>query len=225
MVKIAVIPARGGSKRIPMKNMVNFDGKPLIHRTIRCALDSNIFDEVIVSTDDPITATFAESIGAVVPGLREIYQDDSTPSSQVTLYELDRFFKRNKYSPDVVFQLMPTCPFRTTDDLHKVNDLLLDDKNRSVVTCASPIGGNIWWSASIEPDLRPIFLFPEKLNTRSQDLPRTYVPNGSIWASNVSVLEKFMSFYNPTLVFCDIPWLSGFDIDTPEDLDIARRLI
>jgi N-acylneuraminate cytidylyltransferase len=84
MVKIAVIPARGGSKRIPKKNMVNFDGTPLIEKTIRCALDSEIFDEVIVSTDDLEIAEFSESIGAFVPGLREIYQDDKTPSSKVT---------------------------------------------------------------------------------------------------------------------------------------------
>lgn len=225
MVNIAVIPARGGSKRIPKKNMVEFDGQPLIAKTIQCALDSKIFDQVIVSTDDIDVAEFAKSMGAYIPGLRGNYFDDNSPASKVTLYELDRFYKGNGNFPNTVFQLMPTCPFRTVEDIETVYQFLSDNENRSVITCHSPVGSNIWWTATLNPNLEPNFLFPENLKKRSQDLPKTFVPNGAIWASKVSTLTQYANFYNPAIVFCEIPWLSGFDIDTPEELDIAKALI
>ena len=224
MVTVAIIPARGGSKRIPKKNMVDFGGFPLIFQAIRFAIDSNMFDQIIVSTDDVDTAEFAEKMGATIPGLREYFNDDSASASNVTIYEIDRYFNNNNYFPEFVYQLMPTCPFRTISDLRSVEQLLENDEDRSVITCHAPVGGNAWWATTIDDNLTPKFLFPEKLDARSQDLPPIYVPNGAIWASKVSVLKKYESFYNPTISFCNIPWLSGFDIDTPEELEIAKSL-
>jgi CMP-N-acetylneuraminic acid synthetase len=225
MVTVAVIPARGGSKRIPKKNMIDFGGFPLIFQTIRTAIDSNMFDQVIVSTDDLDTAEFAEKIGATVPGLRELFNDDEATSSTVTTYEIDRYFKNNNVLPNFVYQLMPTCPFRTINDLRSVERFLANNEDRSVVTCHTLVGGNAWWASTIDHNFAPKFLFPEKLKTGSQDLPPIYVPNGAIWASKVSLLKRYESFYNPAVSFFNIPWLSGLDIDTPEDLEIAQSLI
>ncbi len=225
MVKIAIIPARGGSKRIFRKNMALFDGKPLIHKTIQCALDSHIFDQIIVSTDDLEIAEYSRTLGVMVPDLRSNYFDDAAPVSKVTLYEVERFFRMNNEQPKFVFQLLPTCPFRTVADLESVNHLLREDEDRSIITCNSPMGANLWWAATLETNLKPNFLFPEELKKRSQDLPKTFVPNGAVWASKINILQQYNSFYNPKLVFCEIPWLSGFDIDTPEELEIARTLL
>ena len=117
MSTIAIIPARGGSKRIPRKNVTPFLGKPMISWTIEAALKSGVFENVLVSTDDNEIAEISIESGAQVPFLRENYCDDISPISLATTSALEQAeaFYQTKF--DKVVQLMPNCPLRTSEDI------------------------------------------------------------------------------------------------------------
>ena len=114
---IAIIPARGGSKRIPSKNIIDFDGEPMIAKTINAAIDSNMFDEILVSTDSEEIATVALKYGAEVPFLRSEAADDYTAVSSATLASLKQAedFWRKEFNE--VTQLMANCPLRSADTI------------------------------------------------------------------------------------------------------------
>ena len=114
---LAVIPARGGSRRIPKKNIVDFFDKPLIAWTIQAAIQSNIFDKVIVSTDDQVIANIAIKYGAEVPFLRDNYADDYSTVSDVVCNEVSKLEEELKWKFQTVAQLMPNCPLRNKDDI------------------------------------------------------------------------------------------------------------
>src|SRR5690606_40024071 len=115
--RIAIIPARGGSKRIPHKNITEFCGKPMIAWTIQAAKDSGLFDRVLVSTDDQRIAEVSKTWGAEVPFLRASFADDHTPVSEATASALQQAMNHWQESYASVTQLMANCPLRTADDI------------------------------------------------------------------------------------------------------------
>ena len=115
--RIAVIPARGGSKRIPKKNVIDFMGKPMISWSIEAALDSGLFDSVLVSTDCQDIADIALKYGADVPFLRSEYADDHSTVSQATRSALKQLKKVNGKNYDTVVQLMANCPIRSSANI------------------------------------------------------------------------------------------------------------
>ncbi|MEO9528638.1 MAG: acylneuraminate cytidylyltransferase family protein, partial [Roseibium sp.] len=121
---IAIIPARGGSKRIPRKNLAPFHGEPLIAWTIRAALESEHCDAVWVSTDDPEIARVSESYGAIAPKLRDKYSDDFTTVSQATAYALSQAEEHLGTTFENVIQLLPSCPLRNSAHIGTVFDKL-----------------------------------------------------------------------------------------------------
>ena len=131
---IAVIPARGGSKRIPRKNIKLFDGKPIIAHTVEAALQSRLFSQVVVSTDSEEIALLAEQYGAEVPFLRDArLADDVTPVSAATVdvvQRLDATEDRFAY----VCQLMPNCPLRSAEDIAKSYTQLLSTDSDSQIS-------------------------------------------------------------------------------------------
>jgi N-acylneuraminate cytidylyltransferase len=222
--QIAIIPARGGSKRINRKNIVDFYGKPLLAWTIGAALQIGEFDRVVVSTDDPEVAEIAKEHGASVPFLRKRYADDQSPVSLATIGTLEQLREVSGEDYDVVVQLMPNCPLRDHDHIAAALEHFSSRSARSQISCFKFGWMNPWWAAKLNEDGRPTSLFPEALKMRSQDLPELFCPTGAIWIAQVPHLYEHQTFHTPERVYFPMPWQSAIDIDDHEDLLMAKAL-
>jgi N-acylneuraminate cytidylyltransferase len=136
MVKdvIAIIPARGGSKRIPQKNIIDFYNKPIIGWTIEAALKTEIFQTVYVDTDRDEIASIAIKYGAQIPFLRDNYNDDYSTVSQSSTYFLERL-KKIEVNSNYVIQLMANCPLRTSESIKKAFDNFIKTDTDFQISC------------------------------------------------------------------------------------------
>lgn len=219
---IAIILARGGSKRLPRKNILEFHGKPMLAWSIEAALQSGQYEHVLVSSDDPEIAEVARAFGGEAPFLRDAAADDIAPSSQATLAALvqaERYWGEEYHA---VSQLMANCPLRDADDIRSaVRNFTASGADAQI--CSFRYGWmNPWWAAKLDEGGRPDYLFPEARMARSQDLPPLYCPSGAIWIARAPVLKSAGTFYAPNHVFHPLNWVSAMDIDDAEDLEMAR---
>ena len=215
MSNIAVIPARGQSKRLPRKNIRLFGGKPMIVWTIEAAINSGLFADVIVSTEDWEIAGIAEDAGAKVPFIREdALADDYIPVSLVTLDAVERMPKARHH----VAQLMPTCPLRTFEDIQESFVQFKHSGADAQISVSDYGWTNPWWAINVHGG----YLFEDKLRDRSQDLPDLYCPTGAIWWTTADKLIQYRTFYQPQMDFYVLPYDRGIDIDTQEDFDTAE---
>jgi len=222
--KIAVIPARGGSRRIPRKNIVDFCGKPMIAWTIEAAVKSGCFDRIIVSTDSPEISKIAGQWGCEVPFLRQTAADDHSPVSLATIaavHQAAAFFKE-EYG--VVAQMMPNCPLRQESDVRAAVKNFLEKQAPFQISCFKYGFMNPWWAFKLEDGGKGRFLFEEALQKRSQDLEGLYCPAGSIWLARWDSLVSANTFYGPGQIFFPLSWIAGVDIDTVEDLEMAQAV-
>ena len=221
---IAIIPARGGSKRIPEKNIVDFNGIPMIAKTIQAAKKTNLFRHVLVSTDDEKIAAVAKKYGAEVPFWRENYCDDFATVSQATIYAIKQAeeFYQEKY--DVVVQLMANCPLRTTAEIINSYNYFMDNVHDFQISCFKFGWMNPWWAMTLDDDMKAEKLFPETGEKRSQDLQDLFCPTGAIWIANVEALKQSGTFYGDNYRAFPIEWTSAVDIDNYDDLKMARLL-
>lgn len=224
MSTIAIIPARGGSKRIPRKNVIPFRGQPLIGWTISAALDSGVFDRVVVSTDDPQIAEISLGLGAEVPFLRETAADDQSPVSAAILAALGQAEAHYGQSFTTVTQLMPNCPLRGADEIRAGMAHFRTGAHDFQISAFEFGWMNPWWAARMGGGGQPDWLFPESRLQRSQDLDRLYCPTGALWIADVAAFRAAGSFYGPGHVLCPMPWQAAIDIDDHADLDMAEAL-
>jgi pseudaminic acid cytidylyltransferase len=222
---VAIIPARGGSKRIPGKNIKDLAGKPIIAYTIAAAFESGLFERVVVSTDSQEIVRIAREHGAEVPFLRdESLADDFAPVSSVTADALVRLDPvGDKF--DAVVQLMPNCPLRTATDItdsYRQFETTGADSQLSVVRYGWQ---NPWWAMrqNDNHELEPVF--KDQMTKRSQDLPELFCPTGAIWWARTEVLRWTKTFYVENRTGWEIPWQRGIDIDTLEDWEMAEMLL
>ena len=214
-MNICVIPARGGSKRIPRKNIKEFNGKPIIAYSIEAAKASKCFDEIIVSTDDNEIAEIAKKYGAKVPFIRPSkYSDDHIGTLPVVKHAIE-FINVNQ-SVEFVCCLYATAPFIKPDVIKKAFNQLEVSKASfcfSVTSFSFPIQRAL----KITDNKRLCMFNPENLNKRSQDLEEAYQDAGQFYWGNAS------SFLNELVLFSEIsspyilPRYLVQDIDTPED--------
>lgn len=221
---VAIIPARAGSKRIPNKNIVQLQGRPLLAWTVEAALNSCVFDAVIVSTDGREIADAAIAAGAEVPFLRTKAADEMAPSSEATIHTLRQLAQVGRHFSTVV-QLLPTCPLRTGEDIGSALDFLSARNAHFVISCVRFGWTNPWWAAALEDDGQPRWIHPEGRTKRSQDLPPLYAPSGAIWLARRESLLRSGTFYGPGHLFWELPWSHAVDIDTTEDLELASALL
>lgn len=222
MKHIAIILARGGSKRLPRKNILDFHGKPMLAWSVEAALQSGQYDRVLVSTDDQEIAEVALSFGAEVPFLRDSAADDITPSSEATLAALRQAEQHWGEQFDVVSQLMANCPLRNADDISASVRNFIDRSAVAQLSCFRFGWMNPWWAAKLDERGTPEFLFPEAMTSRSQDLPPLYCPSGALWVALAPTLKANKTFYAPNHIFYPLSWVSAMDIDDGEDLEMAK---
>jgi CMP-N-acetylneuraminic acid synthetase len=222
MTSIAIILARGGSKRIPGKNKRMFHGKPLVAWTIEAALLSKSFDKVLLSTDSQEIAEIGLDYGAEVPFLRNRASDDHSSSSEATLAALDQAEEYWNESFAVVAQLMANCPLRTSQHVCDAMNSF-SKKNPSSQISSFKFGWmNPWWAAQIDSKGHPEWVFPKARHSRSQDLPELYCPSGALWIAKSQSLRAHQSFYQSDHIFSVMDWMSAMDIDEEEDWVMAE---
>lgn len=219
---IAVIPARGGSKRIPKKNILPFAGKPMIAWTIESARSSKYIDTILVSTDCESIKKVALKYKADVPFMRSGAFDDKTSVAEATLFSYQQ--SENYYGKfDVILQLMPNCPLRNATDIDSALESFFKNDNESQISFFKFGWMNPWWAHTLDGNV-PTPLFKDSLMKRSQDLKNLFCPTGAIWIIKPSVLKKYKTFYSPSYKGYEINWISGIDIDDLNDLKMAEAL-
>ena len=221
---LAVIPARGGSKRLPGKNTLAFRGRPMIAWTIEAALESELFDRVIVSTDSPDIARVAAECGLKVPFLRDGAADDMSPVSEATIRALEQAESHFGETYATVCQLMANCPLRSAGEIVEAYANFERTGSEFQVSCFKFGWMNPWWALRLDSGGRAERLFPEVMGKRSQDLDELYCPTGAIWLALTGALKKAGTFYGPGVRYCPIDWKSAVDIDDSADLEMAEAI-
>lgn len=227
---IAIIPARGGSKSIPRKNVLEFAGYPLIAYSIAAGRASNYISRVIVSTDDEEIAAVSKRFGAEVPFVRPAaHAQDQTPDLPVFEHALNWLKEHEGGVPDIVVQLRPTSPFRRLWHIDQsIEKLLAAPEADSVRTVVEPFQNPFkMWSIAEDGLMKPLvdLGIPEAYNMPRQALPAAYWQTGyvdTIWSK--TILEKHSMSGDKILPLVIDPgdWV---DIDSPEDWKRAERLI
>jgi N-acylneuraminate cytidylyltransferase len=221
MKKLAIIPARGGSKRILRKNIKFFLGKPIIAYSIEAALKSNLFDEVMVSTDDEEIREVALKYGAKVPFLRSDKNANDYATTVDVLKEVLETYKRQEKIFDYFVCIYPTAPFVSENLLTKAFDKLLKNKLDCVFSVLK-YGFPIQRAMKINERDKIEMIDGSKINTRSQDLQPSFHDAGQFYALSVnSFLQKQKLWTNNTGCL-EINELEAQDIDTETDWKLAE---
>lgn len=222
---LALIPARGGSKRLPGKNIKELGGRPLINWSIEIAKAISEVSEIIVSTDDPTIASVAQAAGIEVPWLRpdSLAKDDSS-SVDVAVHALKRY-EENNTNFDGLLLLQPTSPFRTVEMIQEGIELFRNSLMKSVVG-VSKLDKPIEWSFKLENGyLKPVFGW-ESLELSSQEFTSTYFVNGSFYLVDPKILIESKSFIQSFTLPLEVKnVMSQLDIDTLEDFNLAESYL
>ena len=212
---VAVIPARGGSKRIPRKNIKNFHGKPLIAYSIEAAIKSNLFDKVVVSTDDEEIAQISKKYGATVPFFRpKELSDDFTGTGAVVNHAIN-FLKEQGESYDFVCTLYATAPFLDEKYLIESLEKLKNSTAKNAFSCTS-MPFPIQRTFKITKNERCEMFWPENFMKRSQDLEEAYQDAGQFYWTNLNIKSNEIIFGKDSIPMV-IPRYLVHDIDTIED--------
>ncbi len=218
---IAIIPARSGSKRIPHKNIKNFLGKPIIAYSIETALQSGLFEEVMVSTDDKHIAKIAQDYGAKVPFFRSSEtSDDFAVLSDVILEVIDNYEKKLNRHYDNICCLLATAPFVSTSNLQEAYKKLLQPNTDAVFPIVK-FGFPIQRAVKLENQTVKM-IWPENKNVRSQDLEPAYHDAGLFYWIKTNVFKKQKTFWPQHTAGMEISRFAAQDIDTPEDWKLAE---
>ena len=217
---VAIIPARGGSKRIPRKNIKLFHEKPLIAYSIEAALKSNLFDKVIVSTDDEEIAKIALEYGAVVPFIRpKELSDDFTGTGAVVNHTLE-YLKSVGENYDFVCTIYATAPFLQKEYLIAGFEKLKNSNARNAFSCTS-MPFPIQRTFKITQNERCEMFWPENFQTRSQDLEEAFQDAGQFYWTNLNIKSDEIIFGKDSIPVI-LPRFLVQDIDTLEDWQRAE---
>ncbi len=221
MPSIAIIPARGGSKRIPRKNIRDFAGKPIIAYAIEAAINSNLYDEVVVSTDDIEIATIAKVYGASVPFLRSDENSNDFATTVDVLIEVLDWYKNQNRTFEIATCIYACAPFVTSELLKSSFQKLKETKS----DCVFPV---LAYSHPIQRALRLDFagkiqaVDASQSNTRTQDLENTYHDAGMFYTFEVAALYQNRSLRTANTTAIAIDELQAHDIDSEIDWKLAE---
>ncbi len=230
MKTLALIPARGGSKRLPGKNIMALGGKPLIAHTIEAALQAQSVDRVVVSTDDGEIAGVARAWGAELPFMRPAELAlDTTPDRPVLAHALDWLEENEGESFDFLVLLRPTTPFKTPELIDRCVKRLAEDSKCTAVRTVSRAEGVFhpyWMFRNEEGRLRP-FIDGISLGTyyQSQLLPECYRLNGVVDVLRAGLIRGGGQHFGEDVGFVETEEEQSIDIDTPFDFELCEFLI
>lgn len=220
---VAIVPARGGSKRIPKKNIRKFCGKPMLQYSIDAALEAGVFDKVIVSTDSTEIAEVAIRIGAEVPFLRSVeLADDFSGIEKVVP---DGIMKIELPGIDVTSAccILATAPFLRAVDI-RAGFEALHSGGWDYVVSATDFAFPVFRGFQKLDDNSLKMLYPEHYHTRSQDLPKVWHDAGQFyWGTRNAWMEE-RDIFSDRSTIVPIPRLRAIDIDTPDDWEFAEAL-
>ncbi len=218
---LAIIPARSGSKRILNKNIRLFSGKPLISYTIEHALQSKIFDRVIVDTDSSDIVSIAKKYGAEAPFLRpKEMSGDGSRIGETISFLLQRLRKEEEYVPDIIALLQTTSPLRELEDIEKCYEIISNSKVKSVCTICeiSP-----WFYHLSSSDRLVLVNKKDGKTTNTQEAQRGYVLNGCmVYMIKTDMFLKTKKFVDEETVGVVCPRWRSIDLDNPEDWVLAE---
>lgn len=221
MKLLAIIPARGGSKGIPRKNIKPLYGKPLIGWSIDAAKKSKFVERVVVSTEDDEIAKIACELGAETPFMRpQGLAEDDTPGIAPVLHAIE-----NLTEFDWVVLLQPTSPLRTAEDIDGIVRFCIDKKAPSAVSVCEVCKHPYWMFLRDELErLQP--MFPQEVESlQRQDLPQAYVLNGALYLARIDWLKEYKKFIRPETLGYVMSQHSSTDIDSTLDWHWAEFMI
>ena len=218
---VAIIPARGGSKGIPGKNLMDLCGKPLIAHTIEHARSAPSVQRVIVSTDDDEIARVAIRFGAEVIRRPPEISGDAARSEAAIVHVLEELSRSEQYEPDLVVFLQATSPLRRPEDVQAAIDLLVRENADSLFSACRFHGflwqqeGESWASVDFDYKKRP----------RRQERPEEIMENGAIFVFKPWVLQEYNDRMGGKIVAYVMPAIDSFELDQPEDVELIRQLM
>ena len=226
MKGLAIVPARGGSKRLPRKNLKMLGGKPLVQHTLDAALDSNIFSKIILTSDDEEILEIGRGIEGITAEKRNPeHAKDTAKALDLVLSIVSREEIQNEF--DFVALLLPTCPFRDAKDISDGFKLLTTDFDS--VVCITEMGDPIQLSVGLDEDSKQIdpnaILNPSPLitgNTRSQDFQKYYRANGGFYMSWTKSLLKNKNYFKGKVKGHAMDSRKMIDIDYESDFKLAE---
>ncbi len=225
-VMLAIIPARGGSKAVPKKNIRLLGGKPLIQWTIEAAMHATSIDRVILSTDDDEIAEVCKLLEVEIPFMRpkELAQDDSLAIDNY-IYTIERLNAKCSSNYEEIIVLLPTAPLRTAEDIDSAVELFQRKNADSIISCAEMPHPPLW-TKKIDGNgkIESYFDIPIR-NKNRQEFELAYIPNGSIYIFKYSLLKEKHTYYSDKTYAYVMPPERSIDIDTELDFRFAEFLI
>lgn len=225
MRNIAIIPARSGSKGLPDKNIKLLNGKPLIAYTIEAARDSNLFDEIFVSTDSDEYANIARKWGANVPFLRSDELSSDTASSWDVVKDAILHYQKIGKEFDTVALLQPTSPLRNSEDIENGYDIFQNRDAQAVVAICEVDHSPLWCNTLPEDKSLGDFLNSELIKSPRQNLPTYYRINGALYIVDRELIMSTDNIYNEKCYAVIMPKEHSIDIDDAMDFKFAEVLI
>jgi CMP-N,N'-diacetyllegionaminic acid synthase len=223
---LAVIPARGGSKGVPGKNIRLLGGLPLIAHSILQASQARSITRVVVSTDSVQIADVGRLYGAEVPFMRPSeLADDITSGLDPLLHALRWLEDTDGYRPDIVVLLQPTSPFRTVDDIDGAFKLALDKEADAVVSVTAARHHPRWMKRVSADGTLVDFLPPTVQVDRRQDLEPVFALNGAIYLARTNVLRQHRTWYTEHTYAWQMPAERSLDLDTEFEFQLAELLL
>ncbi|MDO8740195.1 MAG: acylneuraminate cytidylyltransferase family protein [Candidatus Woesearchaeota archaeon] len=216
---LAIIPARGGSKRIPGKNIKLLAGKPLIAYSIEAAKKSKLVNRIIVSTDDAQIAEVSKKYGSEIIERPANLAQDYTPTLPVMTHVLDVLEEREQYKPDFIILLQPTCPLRNEEDINNVIKLMADGADSAQTFCKT-VQHPAYMATIKNGTATPID--KKGYATRSQDLPEIYAKNGAVYGVTYGLLMNKKTLYGKNNRAAIMPIERSVEIDELSEFKLAE---
>lgn len=221
---IAIIPARRGSKRLPGKNLLPLAGKPLIQWTIDAAINSGVFDQVVITSDEEELLSEDNFPGTVKIKRPSKLATDTATTADVILHTLETLNIRS-YSPNKFMLLQPTSPLRSAADIRLSIHTMLEKKSDSIISICPAEHPPMWFGKLDKDEKMHNFLDVNITNKRSQDLGDFYRLNGAIYCAHVEKYKKEMSFFMENSHGYIMPVERSVDIDSEFDFFLAESII
>lgn len=218
--RLAIIPARGGSKRLPRKNIIDFRGKPMLAWSIESAQKSNLFQDVYVSTEDEEIGDIASQYGAIWAKRPPSLANDTATVSDVCL----NFLNHPGHSHfDIIVVLYAASPLRTADDIRQTVSLI-ENKNADLAMTVTELPFDPREALVVDKNMNADVWQKDLIDIKRQKRESLMIDAGSIYAARVPIFKRLKEFYGPNLMVHSIPASRAVDIDTHSDLALANFL-